>query len=113
MKTIRPNTFGISDTNYKRWTEDLYKIFRRNISYGHTVDGEDQNIDGKMIEIADTGVANTPITVNHNLGRIPLFIDIKYKSLAGDWQDSGTPWTKNTVSIQFTTAHMHVRLFIH
>lgn len=113
MKTIRPNTAGIENTIVKRWNEQLYKIFRRNISYGHSVDGQDQNIDGKMLEITDTGVAGTTNTLNHNLGRIPLYIDVKYKSIAGDWQDTGTTWTKNQAFIKFTTDHMHVRLFVH
>lgn len=113
MKTVRPKTWDITDLNKRRFTEDLWKLIRRNISYGHTVNGDDQNIDGKMVEILDTGVAGTVNNVTHNLGRVPLFIDFKYKNVAGDCYDAGTAWTKTQVFLKFTIDHMHVRLFIH
>lgn len=113
MKIVRRNTFGIKDPNEKRWVEDLYKILNRNVSFGSNVDSEDQNIDGKMVAISDTGPANTQVIVNHDLNRVPRFIDIKYKSVAGDWYDSGAVWTNTQVFLKFTTANMSVRLFIH
>lgn len=113
MKLRKPFTHNIIDLDLKRTIEDVYKFTKRNISYGHIVNGQDQNIDGKMVEIADTGLAGTINTVVHNLGRIPLFIDMKYKNVSGDWFDSGTAWSKTIVSLKFTVDHMHVRLFIH
>lgn len=113
MKIIRPKTYDIVDPNTKRFTEQLYKLFNRNISFGRGINTNDQNIDGKMIELTNTGPANTEVVVTHNLDRVPLFVDFKYKNVSGDWLDSGTTWTKNNIYIKFTTANMHVRLFIH
>ena len=113
MQITKPNTFDLKEPNKRRFTEDLFRVFKRNISYGHTVNGLDQNIDGQMVEIADTGVAGTTNTVIHNLARVPLYIDLKYKNIAGEWYDAGTAWTKTQVFIKFTIDHMHVRLFIH
>jgi len=113
MKIRKPNTHDIPNIDHRRWTENLFKIFQRNISFGSIVDGTDQNIDGKMVEIVDTGVAGTLNTVNHYLGRVPKFVDLKYKNVSGDWFDGGTSWTVNQIFVKFTIDHMHVRLFIH
>lgn len=113
MKLRKPLTHYITDINIRNYYENIFKLTNRNISYGHTVNGVDQNIDGKMVEIIDTGVAGTLNTVTHNLNRVPLFIDIKYKNVSGDWFDGGTAWSKTKVFIKFTVDHMHVRLFIH
>lgn len=113
MLISRPNTYVITDPNQKRFVEDLYKFANRNISYGHSVNGKDQNIDGVMIEIVNTGTANVALPIPHNLGRVPNFIDFKYKNVSGDWYDAGTAWTKTNVYLKFTVANMHVRLFIH
>jgi hypothetical protein len=113
MKITRPNTVAITDLNVKRFTEDLYKLTNRNISFGTQVNAQDQNIAGQMVEILNTGPANSLNTVTHNLGRIPNFIDLKYKNIAGDWYYGGSPWTTTLVYIAFTTANMHVRIFIH
>lgn len=113
MQPTRPFTANISDFANKRWTEDLWNMFHRKISFGRTVNGKDQNIDGQMLEINDTGLAGTVNTLIHNLGRVPLYIDLKYKNVTGDWQDSGTPWTNTKAFVTFTTDHMHVRLFVH
>lgn len=113
MQITKPRTFDIKDTHWRRVWTDLDKLLHRNISFGQQVDSGDQNIDGKMVEIANTGPANTQVAVTHNLGRVPQFIDFKYKNVSGDWFDSGTAWTASQVFIKFTIANMHVRLFIH
>lgn len=113
MKIVRQFTFHISDPNRKRWEEDLFKIFNRNISFGTTVDSEDQNIQGQMVEITDSGGANTSITVTHNLGYVPKFYDVKYMSQATQVYDFGTPWTVNNIFLASTTAHTKLRIFVH
>ena len=113
MQITKPRTFDIPDNHWRRVWTDVYTAFKRNISYGHTVDGQDQNIDGKMVEIANTGAANTQVAITHNLGRVPNFIDFKYKNIACDVYDAGTAWTKTQVFVKFNQANAHVRLFIH
>lgn len=66
-----------------------------------------------MIEIADSGVANSSITINHNLGYIPKFYDVKYASLATQVFDFGTAWTKTQIFLASTTAHTKLRIFVH
>jgi hypothetical protein len=113
MKLIRPKTFDIKDPNTKRFTEDIFKLVNRNISFGTQVDGEDQNIAGKMVEVTSTGVVNTEFSVVHNLNRIPLFFDIKYNNTTGVVYDSGTAWTNTQAFFKCSAANAHLRLFIH
>lgn len=113
MKIFRPRTDNITDPSEKRWTESLYKIFNRNISYGSSVNAKDQNIYGKMVVVSDTGLANTEFVVEHNLGQVPNFFDVKNKNLAGDVYASSTAWTKTKAFFKASTAHMTVTLFIH
>ena len=109
---MRPRTFDIKDHEEKRWKEDLFNIFNRRISFGSIVDGQDQNIDGRMIDVPDTGTAGVQFTVNHNLGRVPLFFDVKFKNVSGDIFASAA-FTKTQAFFKATVNNMHVRLFVH
>lgn len=97
----------------KLFMDDLQKLFNKNISFGVGIDTKDQNIQGKMVEIADSGLANSSVTINHNLGYIPKFYDIKYLSLASTIFDFGTAWTKTKIFLASSTAHVKFRVFIH
>ena len=74
MKIIRPKTYDIVDPNTKRFHEDLFKLFNRNISYGHGVNTEDQ-YKGKGVFIAG-GAGVTPF--------ISIFRDLKKQNKIGN-----------------------------
>lgn len=88
-------------------------MFQRNVSFGLAVDSQDQNIQGKMVEVSDTGLANTQFVVTHNLGYVPKFFDIKYRNIACSVYDSGTAWTKTQVFLKCDQPNAHLRIFIH
>jgi hypothetical protein len=113
MLVTRPDTTSIVEPNKRRWYEDLFRLTNRNISYGHTVDGQDQNIDGKMVNVQDTGLIDTEFIVVHNLSRVPLFYDIKYISKACNVYDSGTSWTTTKIFLKCSVANVHIRIFVH
>lgn len=113
MKIVRNKTYDIQDPAVKRFQEDLYKLTNRNISFGHGVNTLDQNIDGAMVNVPDTGPATTDFAVVHNLGRVPLFYDIKSKNAAGDIYKGTIAWTTTTAYFQSTVAHLNVTFFIH
>lgn len=113
MKLRRPQTYGIKNTHERLFIEDLHKIFNRNISFGSGIDTQDQNVQGKMVEIADSGLANSVIIVIHNLGYIPKFYDIKYASKATQIFDFGTVWTDTQIFLASSTANTKLRIFIH
>jgi len=112
---ITRNIYISTETNLakRRFLEDLYSIFQRKISFGTTVNSNDQNIQGQMVEIADSGAANSSITVTHNLGYIPKFYDVKYANKATQIFDFGTAWTKTQIFIASSTANTKLRIFVH
>jgi len=113
MKLRRLSTVNYKNINEKLFTDQLQQLFNRNISFGTGVDTQDQNIQGKMIEIADSGAANSSITVTHNLGYIPKFYDVKYSSHATQIFDFGSTWTKTKIFLASSTAHTKLRIFVH
>jgi len=114
MLITRLVTYNIENPNHKRFYEDLHELINgRNISFGTLVDGVDQNISGRMIDVPNTGVINTEFVVIHNLDRIPLFYDVKYINVIGTVYDSGTPWTNVKAFFKCSIANAHVRLFVH
>ena len=113
MKLRRLSTTNYRSINEKLFMDQLQQLFNKNISFGTGISTQDQNIQGKMIEIADSGVANSSITINHNLGYIPKFYDVKYASLATQVFDFGTAWTKTKIFLASTTAHTKLRIFVH
>lgn len=113
MKVRRFITDSIQHLQHKLWLEDVQKLFARNISFGTSVNSDDQNIQGAMVEIADSGAANSSITVTHNLGYIPKFYDIKYASKATQVFDFGTAWTTTKIFLASSTANTKLRIFVH
>lgn len=113
MKLRRPETYRIKNINDKMLWENLYQVINGNISFGIGINTQDKNVRGTMVEIADSGVANSSIMVTHNLGYIPKFYDIKYASLATQVFDFGTAWTKTQIFLASSTAHTKLRIFVH
>lgn len=113
MKLRRPQTYGIKNTHEKLWIEELHKVISGGISFGSGLNTLDKNIQGVMVEIADSGLANSVIPVTHNLGYIPKFYDIKYANKATQVFDFGTAWTSTQIFIASSTANTKLRIFIH
>lgn len=112
MLLSRPHLYD--QKSIHRFIEDIHKFVNgRKISFGQQVDSGDQNIEGRMVETVDTGLANTEFSFIHNLGRIPLFYDVKYTDKATSIYDSGTPWTTTRAFFKSSTANVRIRLFIH
>lgn len=113
MRLRRPQTFGIKNTHEKLWVEELHRLVSGNISFGSGLNTQDKNIQGVMIEVADSGLANSSIVITHNLGYIPNFYDIKYASKATQIFDFGTAWTDTQIFLASSTANTKLRIFIH
>lgn len=90
---------------------DITESMNQGISYGDGVNPA--HLAGVWATIPDTGLAATPFTVKHTLGRIPIGFHVMRKSSTGDIFDSGVSWTNKTISIMSPTAHvLNVKLFI-
>lgn len=120
MQIRRYPTYKEDDVEFKNFLDDLHKLINGgNISFGTTVNATlnnpnaDRNIQGFLAEVADSGLANTSVTITHNLGYIPKCYDVKYISLATNIFDFGTPWTTTQIFLASSTAHTKFRVFIH
>ena len=113
MKLRRLSTASYKNMEEKLFMDQLQQLFRKRISFGVGIGTEDQNIQGTMIEITDSGVANSSITINHNLGYIPKFYDVKYLSASSTIFDFGTAWTKTQIFLASSIAHIKFRIFVH
>lgn len=106
----RPNRFQYDNQHSYDVAEDTANIVNGGISYGNGTDTA--HIDCSWAFIADTGVANTEFSVNHNLGRIPVGFHVASKNKASDFYESGTPWTNKQIFLKAVAANVAVRFII-
>ena len=91
----------------------VYRILRRNVSYGSLKPGDDnQNMDGYPASAQTPGVANTEFAVNHGLNRVPVGFHVMNKDGATDVYKSTTPWNKQQVFLKATGIGINLSLFI-
>jgi len=71
-----------------------------------------ENIQSVIVQIPDTGPAATPITIDHNLGKIPeaYFFNSDRPTTVIDI-NKGT-WTKTQMELQFSAANAVVTLVV-
>jgi hypothetical protein len=106
--------------------KDIEKAINGNISFGQpapvndliptttqTVPVHCENIDGVLVIVTNTGVANTEFEIVHNLGRIPTMFDLKRSNVALSVYDSGTAWTNTKIFVKCTAANAKITLHIH
>lgn len=97
--------------------QDQLRNVRRvimNISYGTGNSDPGKNIQGwDSGNITSPGTANTAFSVSHNLGYVPTRFHVTYNNTAGTLYDSGTAWTKTSISLKCSVASATVRVFIY
>jgi hypothetical protein len=92
--------------------ENFATAFNGQVSFGNGTNRD--NIDGVWIAAGTPGTANTPFTLTHNLGRIPVGVDVKMKSAACDvYWSAITPPTITQITLLATVAGVNLNLFIH
>ena len=107
-----------------RFHQDVEQAINGGIEFGNpssvltkngfqTVPKNCVNINGVLVNIPNSGAANTPFIVIHNLGRIPISAEVKRTNISGIIIDSGVAWTTTTMSLEFTGANAKLTLFIH
>ena len=63
-----------------------------------------------IVEIADTGTADTEFTVSHDLNRIPVYYLVVYSDKACSVYDSGTAWTDSEIYLKCDAANVNIKL---
>lgn len=72
----------------------------------------EENLENGFITIADTGGADSEITVSHTLKRIPVGFLVINKDKYCDVRTSGTAWTTTDIYIKCSVANCNIKLFL-
>lgn len=72
----------------------------------------EENFRAKRVDVADSGAANTDITVAHNLGRVPAYYlwNIDRNGVVYDQNKAG--WTTTTMTLRCSAANAIVTLVV-
>jgi len=90
------------------------RVLAGNVSFGSGTGGDtSQNINGVWVAGTTPSVANTPFTVTHNLGRVPVGFDVKSMNMAGSIFVTSTPATTTHIFLESNAASATFKLFIH
>jgi hypothetical protein len=89
------------------------RVMGGNISFGNGTNGNtEQNINGVWATGTTPATPNTPFTLNHVLGKVPIGFDVKRINKAGSIFDSGTAWTNTQIFVESNVASATFSLFI-
>ena len=77
----------------------------------HNVTFQD-NIRCVVIDIADSGTANTEFTVNHGLGQTPIGYIANIDQSGNVYDSSKSTWNSNTLTIKCTASNAVLRLVV-
>lgn len=84
-----------------------------NISFGQSNSDPNRNIQGwDSGNITTPGTANTAFSVAHSLGYVPSRFFVTYNNSSGNVYDSGTAWTKTSISLKCGSATAIIRVHI-
>jgi hypothetical protein len=70
------------------------------------------NFNAEILEISDSGVADSEITVAHTLKRTPTGFIVTYINKAGVVYVSGTAWTATNIYLKCNVASCAIKVFV-
>lgn len=72
----------------------------------------EDNFNCQIVDVADTGAANTLFAVAHTLKRVPIGFLVANVNKAGIIYDSGTAWTETNIYLKCSVANAAVKLIV-
>ena len=94
----------------KMWRNLASLVVNGHLGFG---DGTNRdNIDGAWANVVSPGVANTDLTITHNLGRVPVGYLVMAKNATTDVYTGSVAPTTSQITLRFTGVGVSVRLFI-
>jgi len=85
MKITRPFTAAMTNLNYKRWTEDLFKIFQRNISFGQTTKNTDPEMNMAVWKVTGTTPESTGTVNVTSAGVVSIVTSTPATPIQANW----------------------------
>ena len=70
------------------------------------------NIDCKIIDVADTGTANVEFTVKHNLGRIPTAYIVNIDRSGIVYDSNRATWTEANLTLKCSVSNAVLKLIV-
>lgn len=103
-----PSTSSIKEPTTKNWADKLIHMLDDLIKKIVSIPFNRSEI----LEISDTGTANTEFSIAHHLIRIPKgFIVVRIDKAASVYA-SGTTWTKTTIYLECSLANSSIKLCV-
>lgn len=72
----------------------------------------EDNFNAQIVDVSDSGTANTEFSVAHTLKRVPIGYLIFKTNKAGVVYDSGTTWTATAIYLKCSTANTILKIFV-
>ena len=85
--------------------KDVLQALDRNIDFVN-------NIDCVVVDIADTGLADTDFVVAHNLGRVPFFYFWNASAGGIVYDGDRTLWTVTTLVLRCSSPNLSLKLVV-
>lgn len=83
------------------------------ISFGNSDDGNmGENMRGQFQVVADTGSADSELTIAHDLGYAPYGFILVKNDKAGVVYESGSAWTIDDVYLKCSAANSNITVFL-
>lgn len=89
----------------------LYKIFQHLADIFKNLKLED-NFDGEILEVSDSGNADSEITIAHHLKRIPKYFIVISINKGAVVYKSSTSWTETNIYLKCNVANTAFKVFI-
>jgi hypothetical protein len=107
IKTAKPETpFDISlEQELLSFTQELAQMLNGGLKF-------EDNFNGAIVSISDSGNADSENTVAHGLKRVPSGFKVININKAGVVYDSGTAWTSTNIFVKCNVANCVIKLFI-
>lgn len=107
-----PQTIRSKDPkNVEQAWQQLSTLINQHISFGDGIQAD--NIRGKWITTTTPVTPDTDFVLPHDLGTIPVGVDLKMKSASCDVYIGSVQPTDTQITLRATAGNVLVRLFIH
>ncbi len=105
---IIPTGYNIRDKNTRNWASKLTFFLDKIIRQISEIPFNE----GDILEVDDTGTADTEFSVKHYLDVIPRGFITVYVDGGGVVYDSGTAWTEDNIYLMCSVANAHIKIMV-
>ena len=113
---VIPKIEKIDLASLEDFTRELLEtLLKYSVNLADVINGGiklDENLNVKILTIADSGNADSENTVAHTLKRVPSYFIVVNIDKGGVVYDGGTAWTNTNVYLKCTVANCAIKVLI-